>query len=203
MNSITSHSVVCNNFVCKDGKILFENKDPGLTGFLLSVYQHFGWQYPKFFKMDHLSKLGWLAAEIVLKDVFRTEDYLPWDTAVVLSNANSSLDTDRKYFASVKDIPSPSLFVYTLPNIMIGEICIRNNFKGENAFFLSDSFDPGFIVRYVSCLMDTDACQACICGWVELLGEKYMARLFLVEKREGELTLAFTSENIDRIISAE
>ncbi|HMH23380.1 MAG TPA: hypothetical protein VK563_16455 [Puia sp.] len=211
MNHITANSVICHNSVYKDGKALFGNKGADPAGFLLSVYQHFDWQYPKFFKMDNLSKLGWLAAEILLKDVPSARAYLPWEMGVVLSNANSSLDTDRKYLASVKEIPSPSLFVYTLPNIMIGEICIRNNFKGENAFFLSDSFDTDFIVRYVSFLMDTDACQACICGWVELLGEEYGAQLFLIEKRAGEAPawtasappapLAFTGENIGRIIS--
>src|SRR5258706_16052189 len=115
--------------------------------------------------MDNLSKLGWLASEILLKDNFRAEKYQPEETGLVLANANASLDTDLKYFETVKDIPSPSVFVYTLPNIMIGEICIRNNFKGENSFFVSPEFDAAFLEQYVNDLMDNNVLQVCICGW--------------------------------------
>jgi len=128
-----------------------------------------------------LSKLGWLTAELLLKEGFNAADYQPEELAIVLSNANASLDTDYKYFATVKDIPSPAIFVYTLPNIMIGEICIRHKFKGENAFFISEAFDAAFIEQYVRVLMDGNNARACICGWVDVLGEEYTAALFLIE----------------------
>jgi hypothetical protein len=147
--------------------------------------------------MDNLSKLGWLAAELLLSDGFDVAEYRPEDIAIVLSNASSSLDTDYKYFATVTDIPSPALFVYTLPNIMIGEICIRNKFKGENAFFISESFDARFIETYVRDLMETGNARACICGWVEVLGDSYTAALFLIEKKIT--TLPFTAENMNSL----
>jgi hypothetical protein len=152
------------------------------AGFLLAAYQHFGFQYPKFYKMDLLSKLGWLACELLLSKGFDPGLYQPEDIAVVLSNSNASLDTDYKYMETVKEIPSPAVFVYTLPNIVIGEICIRHKFKGENAFFVFESFDPGFIHEYVRDLMENGTAQACICGWVDVLGAEYKAVLYLVEK---------------------
>ena len=91
-----------------------------------------------------------------MKDSFPEKVYKPEDIGVVLANANSSLDTDIKYFETVKDIASPALFVYTLPNIVIGEICIRHNFKGENAFFIFEEFDAGFIQQYVSNLINNN-----------------------------------------------
>ena len=194
MEYITASCVIDDRTVYKDGQLGFE----GAAGseLLLAAYQHFGLQYPKFYKMDNLSRLGWLAAELLLKDSFDVSAYRPEDVAIVLSNANSSLDTDYKYEATTKDIPSPSVFVYTLPNIVIGEICIRHGFKGENAFFLSEGFDAGLIGRYVGYLLEQDIAQACICGWVEWLGGSYKAVLFLVEK-VGEL--AFSAENMNRI----
>lgn len=195
MKGITASCVIGNHVVARNGVILFdgrhvhdnkhsgENKSTDLSVFLLSTYQHFSLDYPRFYKMDNLSKLGWLAAEVVLKEGFRAGNYRPEEIGVVLANANSSLDTDLKYFETVKDIPSPSVFVYTLPNIMTGEICIRNGFKGENAFFVSDRFNACLIEQYVSYLLDNDILQACICGWVDLLGEEYKAVLFLVEKK--------------------
>ena len=149
--------------------------------------------------MDNMSKLGWLASEIVLKESFKKENYRPEDIGLILSNANSSLDTDQKYMASLKDIPSPSLFVYTLPNIVTGEICIRNNFKGEDAFFVFDSFNADFIENYVSSLLDNNILQACICGWIELLGDEYKAVLFLVEKLKSNEAVAFTKEQMNTI----
>lgn len=185
----------------KHGVKLFENPGVDVAGFLLSVYQHFQFNYPKFYKMDNLSKLGWLAAEISLKDDFDKSAYQPEDIGVVLANANSSLDNDLKYIGTIKEVPSPSVFVYTLPNIVIGEICIRNNFKGEHALFIQDTFDAGFIEQQVSYLFDNDILQACICGWVDVLQQDYSAALFLVEKKKNEESVVFSADYMDRILS--
>jgi hypothetical protein len=136
-----------------------------------------------------------------------------------LANANASLDTDLKYYESVKGIPSPALFVYTLPNIMIGEICIRNNFKGESGFYISQKFDAGLMEQTVSYLLDNDILKACIAGWVDVLGEDYKAVLYLVEKegargaekrsdeksglRKERFSIPFTKETIHEIFQGE
>jgi hypothetical protein len=196
---ITSVCVISNHTVYKNGELLFVSRDSDISGFLLSVYKHLNINYQRFYKMDNLSKLGWLASEILLKDSFIKENYQPEDTGFVLSNASSSLDTDLKYMASVADFPRSSLFVYTLPNIVTGEICIRNNFKGETAFFLFNTFNAGFIENYVSSLLDNNILKVCICGWIELLGEDYKAALFLVEKLTGNKALSFTKEQMNNI----
>jgi hypothetical protein len=193
---ISASCVIINRIVYKNKKPVFENKHAGMQDFLLFVYNHLEIKYPKFYKMDNLSKLGWLAAEVLLKNGFETGNYKPSEVGVVLSNASASLDTDIKYVQSIKDIPSPSLFVYTLPNIVIGEICIRNNFKGENAFFVSEQFDANFIKQYVCNLLNNNILQACICGWVELMEENYKAALFLIEKNNKPGSTQFTAENI-------
>lgn len=199
-NYITSSCIIYNKSVRKNGELLFKNDDQRLTDFLQSAYQHVGFRYPKFYKMDNLSKLGWLATEVLLQDDFEAGKYTPESIGVVLANASSCLDTDRKYYDSTKDIASPALFVYTLPNIVIGEICIRHNFKGENAFFIFERFDAGFMQQYVSNMINNDILQSCICGWVDVLGDEYKAVLFLVEKKG---TVSFTVENINKIYELE
>jgi hypothetical protein len=199
---INASCIIKNHLVLKNGKPVFENKHSDLHSFLLPAYNYFDLNYPKFYKMDNLSKLGWLASEILLKDNFIAEKYLPDEIGLVLANANSSLDTDLKYFETVKDIPSPSVFVYTLPNIMMGEISIRNNFKGENAFFVFEEFDADFMEQYVNDLINNNILQACIFGWVDLLEEDYEAVLFLVEKEKGEQSCLFTQDNINKIFKA-
>jgi hypothetical protein len=196
---ITSSCLISNHTVYKNREILFVNKEADVADFLLSVYMQLDINYSRFYKMDNLSKLGLLASEILLKDSFEKEKYRPEDIGLIFSNANSSLDTDQKYLASVTDIPRSSLFVYTLPNIVTGEICIRNNFKGEAAFFLFENFNAGFIENYVSDLLDNNIIQACICGWIDLLGQDYKAALFLVEKLTGNKAVSFTKEQMNNI----
>ncbi len=203
-NYITASCVVTDQVVYKNGSRLFTNKEADFTGFLVSAYRYFQCNYPKFYKMDNLSKFGILASEMLLKPGFLASGYNPDDIGVVLANASSSLDTDIKYFETANNIASPSLFVYTLPNIMIGEICIRNGFKGENAFFVFNRFDANFMEQYVSNLLNTNVLKVCICGWVELLDYKHYGVLFLVEKMAtGMNDLLFTIENINNIYEIE
>jgi hypothetical protein len=202
-NYITSRCLISKDAFYLNDKKLLDSIDTPTTNFLLSVYKYFDLSYQKFYKMDNLSKLGWLAAEILLKDSFKSNKYSPQSIGVVLSNKNSSLDADLKYYQTVKDIASPSLFVYTLPNIVIGEICIRHNFKGENAFFIFEKFDPEFIRQYVNNLINNNILEACICGWVDFLEDEYKAVLFLVEKEKSLLSLPFTILNINNTYHLE
>ena len=199
---INASCEISHQLVYKNGNTIFENKHADIHGFLLSVYQHFSLKYPKFYKMDNLSKLGWLASEILIKESFSAEKYKPADTGVILANANASLDTDLKYTETLKTEPSPSVFVYTLPNIMIGEICIRNNFKGETALFVAELFDADFMEQYINILFNNQQMQVCIFGWVDVLKEDYNAVLFLAEKEKTPGSVLFTTENINKIFTA-
>jgi hypothetical protein len=196
---ISSSCVISNYSIRKDGVLLFQQTGMGIQDFLAAAYKALALEYPKFYKMDTLSKLGWLAAELLLKG-FDRQAYSAENLGVVLSNSNASLDTDRRYFDTVKTFASPALFVYTLPNIVIGEICIRHDLKGENGFFVFDQFDPNFVQQYVSGLINNNILQACICGWVDVLKEDHKAALFLVEKsKRTEST--FTAENLKKIFN--
>ncbi len=196
---ITASCSISNHIVYKNGIQVFEKKFTALSEFLDAAYLHFDIQYPRFYKMDNLSKLGFLGVEVLLKDDFRPAGYEAEETGLVLANASASLDTDLKYYGTVYSIPSPALFVYTLPNIMIGEICIRHNFKGENAFFVFKQFDATFMEQYVSNLFGNQLLKTCICGWVELLEEGHKLVLFLIEKEKRAQSVPFMVENLRNI----
>lgn len=182
----------------KNGVEVLTEADTALPEFLRGLYDRFSGQYPKFHKMDLLSKLGWVATEILLKDM-PMDAYAPEETGVILANTSSSLDTDERYFETVQEIASPALFVYTLPNIVIGEISIRHKLKGENAFFITEIFDIEFITGYVQQLLDTGAINACICGWVEQYHAGYEAALYLIEKNNRGMAIPFTAESIRKL----
>jgi len=196
---ISSSCIISNQVVHKNGLPVFEESKTDPSEFLIAAYRYFDLQYPKFFKMDNLSKLGWLANEILLQGNFNKEKYRPEQVGIVLSNANSSLDTDIRYYDTTKNMASPALFVYTLPNIVIGEISIRHGFKGENAFFIADDFDAVFIEQYVNNLFNNNIFECCICGWTEVLNGNYNATLFLIEKDKSGNSVNFTAENLNKI----
>ena len=108
-NHITASCIISNEVVYKNELQVFENKTTELAEFLVSIYRHLNGQYPKFYKMDNLSKLGWLTNEILLQDSFDKEKYSAEDVGIVLSNANSSLDNDIRYYETTKTMASPAL----------------------------------------------------------------------------------------------
>jgi len=155
--------------------------------FIKSVYKHYKIGFLKFYKMDNLSKLAFLTSEILLMGSGLQQKYSPEDTGIVLINSSSTLETDNRYYLTIKDksnyFPSPAVFVYTLPNIMVGEIAIRNKIMGENITFVAEKYDPQFLYEYVSLLMN-EKIKRCICGWVEFerTGSCYESLIYLVEK---------------------
>jgi hypothetical protein len=185
---ISNYCVIENNSVSINGEKQFGLESASFSEFSKMAYKYFEIEYPKFFKMDNLSKLAFLTSEIILKDSINTEEEN--DIALVFANQSSSLDTDVKYQSSIADkaeyFPSPAVFVYTLPNICIGEISIKHRLQSENAFFVFDTFNAEFMTQYANLLLETGKAEKVLCGWVEYYQENYKAIVYMVEK-EGEL----------------
>jgi len=185
---IKSFCTIQNNQILLNGEVVFGTEPTFFSDFSKKAYQYLEINYPKFFKMDNLSKLAFLGAELLLK----TEDNSSAEnnTALVFANKSSSLDTDVKYQNSISDsenyYPSPAVFVYTLPNICLGEISIRHQLKSENSFFIFADYNPVFMENYSNILLKTGKADKVLCGWVEYYNEDYKAFLYLVDK-EGEL----------------
>ncbi|MGZ3514100.1 MAG: 3-oxoacyl-ACP synthase [Syntrophales bacterium] len=171
-----------------NGIIEYVSEEESFGKFIRSVYRHYNIDYSKFFKMDNLCKLAFLSAEILLRGTDILQKYPGEEVAIILENASSSLEYDRKHMESIRDrnnyFPSPSVFVYTIPNIMVAEIAIRHKVKGENAVFILEQFDPGFIDHYVSQLFRSQQVNCCLSGWVECYGDHYQSFLFIVEQED-------------------
>jgi hypothetical protein len=187
--------------VLKNGKTVFElPSGEDNADFLVSLYRAAGIDYRKFFKMDNLSRLGFLASEILLAGNAE-EETAGGNMSVIFFNSSSSLDIDTVYQGSIRDAdnyyPSPSEFVYTLPNIVTGEIAIRRRTHGETAFFISETFDYGMLCERVSASFD-DTSQKSLCGWVEYCRGKCEAILFLVTG-EPDAKMLFNPENVRRL----
>ncbi len=187
-NYISASCIIKDNAVFLSEENSFTFDATNFSEFSKAVYKKFEIEYPKFFKMDNLSKLAFLSAELLLKKIVKSNQEEN-DIALVFANRSSSLDTDVKYQESIasKDnyFPSPAVFVYTLPNICIGEISIKNNLKSENAFFVFDEFPAEFMMHYANNLLKSEKAEKVLCGWTELYKENYRAVVYLVEKSQS------------------
>jgi hypothetical protein len=182
---ITHTLVVRNNEVMLDGRLFFRSSETTSAAFFTALYRHLEISYPKFFKMDNLCKLGFLAAEIILGEASVKQRYRDDEVGMVLFNAASSIDTDRNHQVSIANrdnyFPSPSVFVYTLANIIIGEISIRHKLTGESCFFIEQDFQPDTFYSQVSLFMENEFTRCGLAGRVELDGPLYEAFFCFIE----------------------
>ena len=148
------------------------------------IYRQMQFNYAKFFKMDILCKWAWLGAETLLMNngISLLEGIDKSKIGLVMMTSHGCLEVDKKYHDSISDIPSPALFVYTLPNIMLGEICIRHGIKGEQACLVSDTFDTDEIEFWVKDLLGNRGMDACICGWADATADNHEVSLYWVTK---------------------
>jgi 3-oxoacyl-[acyl-carrier-protein] synthase-1 len=186
----TSH--IAHPYIKKHVNLRFQNPAE-----ITALYRSLQLDYPKFFKMDGLSKLGFLASEIIFKD--EKNRFQPNEnTAVICFNRSSSLDIDTQYQATIAHndnyFPSPSLFVYTLPNIVTGEIAIRNKFLGETFFYICKEFDARQIVGAVRNAFCNKTTSDVLVAWIEHFEERREVMMMLVKNEKGETE--FTEEQL-------
>ena len=141
---------------------------------LTDLYRtHIG-DWPKFYKMDTLSKAGFVATELLLKKVGErrcdSEEFIR-SRAIVLFGSTASLCADRNYQETIQDkdnyYPSPALFVYTLPNIVTGEIAIRNHWRGETSFYVLEEPDASQMTFHLACAFQDADTESILAGWVD------------------------------------
>ncbi len=196
---IHSYCRLQNGHAVLNGEIIPVTNSESFTDFMKGLYQHLQLDYPKFFKMDELCKLAFMATELTLKD-FPVLESKEGETAVVLANSSSTLETDRKHQESIQDeenyFPSPAVFVYTLPNITIGEITIRHKLKGENTFFVTEKYETGFMSHYVNSLLQNNKAEKVLTGWINYGPEGYDGFIYVVGKEKKGLSMEHSEENV-------
>ena len=179
--NIKSYCRITNEkIICDDEIILQKGADESIADFLKEIYRKSEANYPKFFKMDLLCKSAFLAAEFISKK----ENLFETNTALLLSNRSSSIASDEKHAQAIYDIEaaaSPAIFVYTLPNIALGEISIRHQLFSENLFLIFDKFSPQTLVPYTEQMLNEGKTEKALAGWVEADENQLDIFIYLVE----------------------
>ena len=186
LSPLTSHNVkITPTSATVDGQPLAcEGEGMAL---LTDLYKRYIGDYPKFYKMDALSRLGFVASELLLQAEADRRGLPRTDRAIVLFNRSSSIQADLSYLASIQDpenyFPSPSAFVYTLPNIVTGEIAIRNGYQGETSFYILPERDDELMNRMIRASFMDEATGSMIGGWIDCEdGQQFMADLCIIER---------------------
>lgn len=210
-NTIVTYCKIKNKSVWINDQLVFKgDKNEDITSFLGALYRKYELNYPKFFKMDKLCKLGVLATEFVIRELTDLPSVPKNEIALVFSNHSSSLETDRTHAKTIADkenyFPSPSVFVYTLPNIVIGEIAIKHKITGENAFFVSEKFDSNLLVSYGNILLKNPSTSVLLSGWINLDGAHAEAFVYCVKnlnfkQENGNFHKPHNSENTQYLFS--
>lgn len=176
-----AHCRIADGQIELDGQNLFScTPDTPFASFIREAYKAIDGKNMKFYKMSDLCKTAYIAAEVLLQ---KTPTFVPTEVGIILANRSASLDTDRHHQDIIDSegeaAAAPAVFVYTLPNVAAGEVCIRHKIQGENTFFIDDLYQPERLIRYARSAMSRDGLQYCIVGWCDFLQGQYLADLNL------------------------
>lgn len=170
-----------------DGKV-YETEETG-KALLTNIYKRYIGNYPKFYKMDMLCRLVFVATELLVQqeDAERGEagPVEGEERAVILFNRTSSIVSDRKHIATIGEdlLPSPSVFLYTLPNIVTGEIAIKHNYKGETSLYILEEKNEKLMKQIIGTSLLQSLTQSVITGWVDCSDENvFEADLSIIKK---------------------
>ena len=174
-NTKKSHHVrITPNGDWLDGKLLSLIGERGEKSLLTSIYKQLINDYPKYYKMDGLCRLGFVASELLLqaeKAESEVDNSVTKERAIILFNHTSSISSDKRYLASIADkdnfFPSPSVFVYTLPNIVTGEIAIRNGYHGETSFYILPQRDEKQMNEVIDTAFVDRKTKSVLTGWLD------------------------------------
>lgn len=151
--------------------------------YIKSVFASVSGPYMKFSKMDDYCKLGTTAVELLINKVGGLSNYNPYEIALVVNTDTGCIESDLAHLDNItadEYNSSPAIFVYTLPNVVAGEICIKNKIKGEGVTLVGKTENPKKIVEEFCCDSNT---KVAIYLYVDKFGDKFSAEAILFEKR--------------------
>lgn len=159
-----------------DGNLVFESEASDFQVFIREAFKSREESNLKFYKMDDFCKLGYVASAWAFDGL----EYGEEECGLILSGRYGCLDTDIKHQeiidAEGDSSASPAVFVYTLPNVVAGEISIRHHVKGENTWFWSEDETMSDIREYAVLAAQSQNLKYCVIGHLDFLKGEYFAK---------------------------
>lgn len=190
------------NIVVINGEKVFESQNLNTKEFLTEIYKTLCESYPKFYKMDIHCKLGYLLSELLLQSNGKEKQAIE-DRAIVVVNSSSSLCSDILHEASIEEkdnyFPSPANFVYTLANIVTGEIAIKNKYYGETISYIHPSYDSKYLKEIVDLSLIDECNNSILLSWIESVDTSPEGIMFLISKEEDSVGVGVSDEILENI----
>jgi 3-oxoacyl-(acyl-carrier-protein) synthase len=119
----------------------------------------------RFLRMDLMCRLGFMAAELLGANFDAMPAARRRRLGVCVESFTGSLDADVRFAQA----PRPSIFAYTLPSTVIGEICIRYGLKGPVLSLIAPGMDgAGAVAEALDWLRHDDA-EMTLCLGIEAM----------------------------------
>ncbi len=145
---------------------------------LASLYKKHIGDYPRFYKMDMLCRLGFIAVHLLCNNratQANGTDYAD-NYAQVFFNHSGSIAADRNFMmrmmADEDGYSSPALFVYTLPNIVTGEVAMYRHWHGETSFYILPEKNEKMMDDVLRTALRDNAVSAIVGGWIDYTDER-------------------------------
>ena len=186
---ITHKITITPQSVIADGVVL-QTETQG-EQMLKELYRKYVKDYPRFYKMDPLCKLGFIASELLLDAESKAEGISRFSgksrRGVLLAGGKGSICADMAYLQTIRHpdsyYPSPSAFIYTLPNIVTGEIAIRNGYHGATSYIMMENGEKELEQLMLRTLLYY-RCESLVGGVIDMEGsENFKAELYIAKQR--------------------
>lgn len=169
-----------------DGRCLISLEERGgesLHEKFNAFYKLGGFDYPRFFKMDPFCKAGVLCALPVLK--YMKNQPRAEDSGFLLFTSSGCRMADEEHIQQFSQgMPSPAVFVYTLPNILVGEWSILSGWKGWCQCHIVQGADKNLILNAVERHYKQGNEAPLAAAWCVVEPGHVEAFLFICEKAE-------------------
>lgn len=176
---------ICNDKINIVAEYSLPSSDNLFADFIRDEYKKLNLSYMKFYKMSDLSKALFVAMENIISKYPDFKNIDPRRIAIIISNRVSSLEADVQHQEIVnkhlEEGASPSIFVYTLPNVAVGEVCIKHKIKGDNTFFIENE-NSGLADYYSRQLIANDIADVAVCGWCDKWNNSWNVNLKIITK---------------------
>ncbi|HQW86847.1 MAG TPA: hypothetical protein PLH93_06665 [Flavobacteriales bacterium] len=175
-----AHSRLSPGVFTLNGTLLAAPSAPPVEA-LRAAYQALAMDYPKFHKMDLAAKLTVLVAEPVLRVARDRGADLAEGTAVLALSRSGSGSSDVEHWRVRQDtgLASPAVFVYTLPNIGVGELTIRHGIHGPSLCLMTDGPHSAESVMAARLLRRDPRVRWLVCLWSDIFAARFEAQAVL------------------------
>ena len=127
----------------------------------------------RFERMDLMSRLGLMAVELLEAGFEHKSSEERDKIGVCVETCAGSLGTDVRFLQT----PRASIFTYTLPSTVIGEICIRYRLRGPVLCLVAPAPEGSGVLAEAADWLEQNEADACLCVGCEAVDQDCAAHL--------------------------